>query len=77
MQMTKDQILQQAKDNMESVKKWRDEIVVLSKELDPRLLQELINKGLDGADIVDAYFQMTPDEKKQINQYYKDTLSMN
>ena len=76
-QMTKDQILQQAKDNMESVKKWRDEIVVLSKDLDPRLLQELINKGLDGADIVDAYFQMTPDEKKQINQYYKDTLSMN
>ena len=77
MQMTKDQILQQAKDNMESVKKWRDEIVVLSKDLDPRLLQELINKGLDGADIVDAYFQMTPEEKKQINQYYKDTLSMN
>lgn len=77
MQMTKDQILQQAKDKMESVKKWRDEIVVLSKDLDPRLLQELIDKGLDGADIVDAYFQMTPDEKKQINQYYKDTLSMN
>ncbi len=77
MQMTKDQILQQAKDNMKAVEKWRDEIVVLSKELDPRLLQELINKGLDGADIVDAYFQMTPDEKKQINQYYKDTLSMN
>ena len=77
MQMTKDQILKQAKDNMDAVKKWRDEIVVLSKELDPRLLQELINKGLDGADIVDAYFQMTPEEKKQVNQYYKDTLSMN
>ena len=77
MQMTKDQILTQAKENMDSVKKWRDEIVVLSKELDPRLLQELINKGLDGSDIVDAYFQMTPEEKKQINQYYKDTLSLN
>lgn len=76
MSVTSESIMNQAKENNEKMKKWRDNIVSLSKDLDPRLLKELVDQGMSGYDIVEAYAEMTPEDRKQINKYYTDTLSI-
>ena len=76
MAVTSESIMNQAKENNEKMKKWRDNIVSLAKDLDPRLLKELADQGMSGYDIVEAYAEMTPEDRKQINQYYTDTLSI-
>lgn len=77
MQMTKDSVKQQAKDNVEAVKKWEAEILDLAKSLDPRLLKELVDQGMSAADLVDVYYSMTPSERKEMNDLYVEKLSIN
>lgn len=77
MQMTKNSVKQQAKDNVEAVKKWETEIVDLAKSLDPRLLKELVDQGMNAADLVDVYYSMTPAERKEMNDLYVEKLSIN
>lgn len=77
MQMTKDSVKQQAKDNVEAVKKWEAEILDLAKSLDPRLLKELVDQGMSAADLVDVYYSMTPAERKEMNDLYVEKLSIN
>lgn len=77
MQMTKDSVKQQARDNVEAVKKWEAEILDLAKSLDPRLLKELVDQGMSAADLVDVYYSMTPAERKEMNDLYVEKLSIN
>ena len=77
MQMTKNSVKQQAKDNIEAVKKWETEIIDLAKSLDPRLLKELVDQGMNAADLVDVYYSMTPAERKEMNDLYVEKLSIN
>lgn len=76
MQMTKESVKQQSRDNIEAVKKWEAEIVDLAKSLDPRLLKELVDQGMSAADLVDVYYSMTPAERKEMNDMYVEKMSI-
>lgn len=76
-QMSKDKLLQSAQDNLEAVKKWKKDIKTLaSMNLDPGILKELIEQGMNGTDIVSAYATMSPEEIQEMNDYYKETLKL-
>ena len=75
--LTKEKLLESAKSNTEIVKTWSQNMQTLvSNNLNPEILKELAEQGPSGADMVAAYASMTPEEIKQVNQYYVDTMKM-
>ena len=76
-QLTKEKLLESASSNLEIVKTWSQNMQTLvTNNLNPEILKELAEQGPSGADMVAAYASMTPDEIKQVNEYYKETMSL-
>ncbi len=75
--LTKEKLLESAKSNTEIVKTWSQNMQTLvSQNLNPEILKELAEQGPSGADMVAAYASMSPEEIKQVNKYYVDTMKM-
>lgn len=75
--MSKESLLDSAADKKATVTAWSNNMqTLIANNLNPEILKQLAEQGPDSADLVAAYASMTPEEIKQINQYYIDTLKM-
>lgn len=75
--LTKEKLLQSAKDTYATVKHWGEMMNVLaSSNLNKEIYAELAEAGPSNSEMVEAYFSMSDGERDQINQYYEERLKI-